>query len=134
MMRVPVVIAPRLERAALVQLARTCHVAAIPSRHTSGYPVDIDEALALGLPVMASECAAAEERYGRSAIQAIGARDVDAWRQAFEDHLKDPQGLQEAQASLPKTVTSATSAAQHLVDFYRQAQVGWNKRQAAADR
>ncbi|MCA9003131.1 MAG: glycosyltransferase family 4 protein, partial [Planctomycetes bacterium] len=83
----------RFDARSLQRIARTCHLAAFPNRHPSGYSLAIDEALAMGLPVLASECGAAMEQFGQGPIQCLPAGDVPAWTQAFRKLLKNP-GLQ----------------------------------------
>ncbi|MDF1837400.1 MAG: glycosyltransferase family 4 protein, partial [Planctomycetota bacterium] len=102
----------RFDGRSLQRIARTCHVAAFPNRRPSGYSLALDEALAMGLPVMASECGAATERFGHGPIQSLPAGDVSAWTQAFRQLLEKPERLTQAFTALPESVTPAAEVAE----------------------
>jgi len=119
--RVPMAMAGRLESGALARVASTCHVAALPGMDPGAYPFALEEALALGLPVMACESGSALERYGAGPIQILPPGDVEAWAVAFLGHLENPSGLQCAQAAVPDRIPCAQSAAESLAELYRHA-------------
>ena len=121
----------RFDARSLQRIARTCHVAAFPNRRPSGYSLALDEALAMGLPVMASECGAATERFGHGSIQSLPARDIPAWTQAFRKLLMQPDLLTQAFAALPETVTPATEVAERLEQHYRRILKGAAARRAS---
>ncbi|MFT5199579.1 MAG: glycosyltransferase involved in cell wall biosynthesis [Planctomycetota bacterium] len=121
----------KFDARSLQRIARTCHVAAFPNRHPSGYSLAIDEALAMGLPVMASECGAATERFGHGPVQSLPAADIPAWTQAFQQLLKQPDRLTQAFVALPESVTSATEVAERLEQHYRRILQGAAARRAS---
>lgn len=121
----------RFDTRSLQRIARTCHVAAFPNRRPSGYSLALDEALAMGLPVMASECGAATERFGNGPIQSLPAGDVSAWTQAFRQLLEKPDQLTQAFAALPESMTPASEVAERLEQHYRRILQGAAARRAS---
>ncbi len=121
----------RFDAHSLQRIARTCHVAAFPNRRPSGYSLVLDEALAMGLPVMASECGAATERFGHGSIQNLPAADVSTWTKAFRQLLEQPARLTQAFAALPESVTPATEVAERLEQHYRRILQGAAARRAS---
>ncbi len=121
----------RFDADSLQRIARSCHVAAFPNRRPSGYSLVLDEALAMGLPVMASECGAATERFGNGSIQDLPVGDIPAWTQAFRQLLAQPERSNQAFAALPESVTHATEVAERLEQHYRRILQGAAARRAS---
>ncbi|MEZ6019284.1 MAG: glycosyltransferase [Planctomycetota bacterium] len=113
-----VTLGDRLDTQAIATLARSCHLAAFPMRRELGYTLVAEEALALGLPVLASHCDGVVERHGSGAIEVLPAGDVPAWARALRHHLSDPADLALAQAALPGTIADAAGVATRLHALY----------------
>jgi len=100
------------------RLARTCHLAAFPSRLPESYSLVVDEAVASGLPVWVAGGEAAIERYGEPAVRALPALEPAAWARAFGELFAHPEALRTARAALPLRVREANESAQELIRIY----------------
>ena len=100
------------EASELVALAARADLAAFPSRLPESYALVVDEALALGLPVWASESAIVRERASEPAVRFLPAGDPASWSRAFVRLLDDPAPLQRARAALSSMDRPAPGAEQ----------------------
>lgn len=98
--------------------AARCHVAVLPSRAAEGYPVAVDEAMALGLPVLASCAEAAAERHGADGLEQLEPRDPDAWTDRIGSFLRRPGELLQLTQSLPAQLPGPAETAERLQSLY----------------
>ncbi len=110
---------PPEELAARLERAGGAHLAAFPSRVAESYGLVVDEALALGLPVWASDRGAPKERIGRAG-RVLPAENPAAWTQAFREVLAAPDMLEAERAAVPEKLRTAADAAQELEELYRK--------------
>jgi len=103
-----------LAAAELARLAARCHLAVFPSTSPESYALDVDVAVALGLPVWASGAEAALERFGAGALELLPAGEAEPWAAALHAWLGDPARSRDAHRLVPDTVPTAAGAAQTL--------------------
>lgn len=99
------------------QAARS-HLAVVPDRVAQGYPLGVDRAMALGLPVLACHAAAAMERYAGEGLEVLEARDADAWTERIEVFIRRPHELAQLAASLPTAIPGPNETAERLMSLY----------------
>ncbi len=108
--------------------AARCHVAVLPSRAAEGYPVAVDEAMALGLPVLASCAEAAAERHGADGLEQLEPRDPDAWTDRIGSFLRRPGELLQLTQCLPSQLPGPAETAERLQSlFVHHASPGQNR-------
>ena len=98
----------------LARRAARCHLAVFPSTSPESYALDVDVAVALGLPVWASGAEAALERFGAGTLELLPAGEAEAWAAALRAWLEEPSRSRDAHRLLPDTVPTAAAAAQTL--------------------
>ncbi len=94
------------------------HVAAFPSRAYESYGLVVDEAQALGLPVLVSDRGAPKERVG-GAGRVLPVGDAAPWTRTFRELLEQPSLLGRWRAALPSKLRTAADAARELDELYR---------------
>lgn len=115
--RLPLAFRGPYDRADLAALAADADLAAFPSRAYESYGLVVDEALALGLPVLVSDRGALPERIGDAGI-ALPAEDPAAWTRAIRSLLDDPDLLAALRDALPDELPTADAAARELERHY----------------
>ena len=84
-------------------------LAVFPSRAEETYSLVVEEAVALGLPVLTSDRGAMPERV-RDAGWSLAVDDVQAWTDRFVEFLREPNLLEEKRRSLRAPATVAEHA------------------------
>jgi len=107
-------------RAEAGAVLRKAHLAVFPWRSPGRYALDVDDALALGVPVWLSGGEAVRERYDASAFTAFPHGESGTWHAALEAWIADPTRAREAYADLPERVPRARDAAAVLVRWSRE--------------
>ncbi|MBI3819634.1 MAG: glycosyltransferase [Planctomycetes bacterium] len=95
-----------------------CDVAAFPSRAPESYGLVVDEALAAGLPVFASNRGALGERVGKAG-EVLPAGDAAAWARALERALLDTTYLESLRDAVParqRTIDDAVAEIDAVVE------------------
>ncbi|MFG0316260.1 MAG: glycosyltransferase, partial [Planctomycetota bacterium JB042] len=105
------------DRARLERLAAEADVAVFPGIAPETYALVVDEALALGLPVIVSDRGAGAERAGEAAL-VVPAGDVDALRDALAGLLDDPGRLDTLRARIVEHVATVDDGAARLDEIY----------------
>jgi len=103
----------------LPAIAARLHLALFPSICFESFGLAVEEALALGLPVVVSARGAPPERIGSAGV-AVPADDVAALRGAVERLLADPRRLHEL-ADAPRPTRTMADVARELAALYREA-------------
>lgn len=103
----------------LPALAAPLHVAVFPSVCSESYSLALEEALALGLPVIVADRGALPERIGRAGIS-VEPESVGALEAALEALLADPDRLARL-AAAPRAVRGADDLARDLAQVYAAA-------------
>jgi|FLOH01.1.fsa_nt_gi glycosyltransferase involved in cell wall biosynthesis len=107
-------------------LARGAHLAAFPSRAPESYGLVVDEAFALGLPVLVSDSGALPERIcprgsgWPAAGQVLPACNPRAWADAITTLVRDPAVITRWRAALPSTMPSPREATSLLLPLYHE--------------
>lgn len=107
----------------LQALTRDCDLAAFPSLAHESYGLVVDEALALGLPVLVSDRGALGERCGDAGV-VLPAGDAEAWARALRRLSVDRAWLEELREALPGRVPTMQDAARDLLARYARALAG----------
>jgi glycosyltransferase involved in cell wall biosynthesis len=110
------------DAASLAAFLSGSHLAAFPSRRELGYGLCVDEALAMGLPVWASDRGAPAERLSAWGLpgRLLPARDPLAWAAALRSVLEAPHTLFEERARVPQSLPTAVDAARLLEEGYER--------------
>ena len=106
----------------LERLASRAHVAVFPSKALESYGLVVDEALALGLPVLAANAGALGERVGaagRVLPRPVDEPAVAAWATALLELVRDPSCLLAWRAAIPDRMPGPEAAASQLLELYR---------------
>jgi glycosyltransferase involved in cell wall biosynthesis len=109
------------DHARLTTAAGRAHVALFPSKALESYGLVVDEALALGLPVMAADAGALGERVGAAGLvlpRPLGAPEVEAWAAALVELALDPTRLEAWRAAIPDRMPGPRDAAALLLEHY----------------
>jgi glycosyltransferase involved in cell wall biosynthesis len=114
---VEIVREPAYDRPRLQRLRFEADVAVFPSRAAETYSLVVDEALALGLPLIVTHRGAMGERAGAAAI-VVPAGDVESLRRAIESLFDADRRAELAAAAAAQTFTIADHAAR-LSAIYR---------------
>lgn len=105
----------------LPRLASRAHLAAFPSKALESYGLVVDEALALGLPVLASDAGALGERVGaagRVLPLPVDAAAVATWAATLAEVADDPTCLATWRAAIPDRMPGPEDAARRLLELY----------------
>ena len=97
--------------------AARSHLAVQPSRIEQGYPLGVDQAMALGLPVLACNASAAMERYAGEGLELLPARDPEGWTERIESFLRRPNELAQLTLSLPDQISGPNQTAERLLSL-----------------
>jgi len=105
----------------VMEVLRSADLLLLPSLWEEPYSLIVDEALAAGLPVLASDLGAPAERIitGETGL-ILPAGDVEAWRQALNRLVAAPDELSRWRQRLratPAVPTRQTSLDQHVVEI-----------------
>ena len=110
----------------LPSLAAGAHLAAFPSRAPESYGLVVDEAFALGLPVLVADSGALPERLcpggegAAAAGQSLPAVNLRAWADAIAILVKDPAVITRWRAAIPSTMPGPSEAARLVEPLYRE--------------
>lgn len=105
----------RLERRALVEVRRRAGVVLVPSRSEESFSYAALEALADGVPVLASEFGALPEVVGAEAV--LRGRDPRAWADALKRLWRDPKRRQERGAQALERARALFSEERYFSDL-----------------
>jgi len=109
------------DMARLAQAAARAHIALFPSKALESYGLVVDEALALGLPVLCAEAGALAERVGGAGLVLPSPRDeaaTRAWSEALLELASDPARLEAWRAAIPDRMPGPSDAAAALLEHY----------------
>ncbi|MDF1800246.1 MAG: glycosyltransferase [Planctomycetota bacterium] len=111
------------ERRDLPRLVAGAHLAVFPSRAPESYGLVVDEALALGLPVLCAASGALAERLPPGAGQALpapapGAAADPRWVAELVALCEQPSRLEEWRAAIPDRIPGPDVLARRLAEHY----------------
>ena len=107
----------RFDAARLERLPAEADLAVFPGTAAETYSLVVDEALALGLPVIVSDRGAAAERAG-PAGRVVTAGDVTELRAVLAELLEQPEQLEALRNSIPPQPLRLADHAQRLLSVY----------------
>ncbi|MFH0945707.1 MAG: PIG-L family deacetylase [Planctomycetota bacterium] len=109
---------PGFDRRRLERLPEEADLAVFPGTAAETYSLVVDEALALGLPVIVSDRGAAADRAGEAGI-VVRTGDVLHLRQAIESVLTNPDLLDRLRTRIPREPATLEEHARRLEEIYR---------------
>lgn len=104
----------------LAEITARHHLAVFPSLAYESYGLVVDEALALGLPVLVSDQGALGERCGDAGM-CLPAGDAEAWSRMLRRLSVDRELLAAMRSAIPGRMPSARDAARDLLARYERA-------------
>jgi glycosyltransferase involved in cell wall biosynthesis len=119
-----VVLGGTYRRVDLPSLVADAHLAVFPSRAPESYGLVVDEALALGLPVLCSDSGALAERLPPGAGRALVAPRTSApaslttWVEALVPLAQQPALLEDWRAAIPDRIPGRDDLARRLLELY----------------
>lgn len=105
----------------LARAAAGAHLAVFPSKALESYGLVVDEALALGLPVLASSAGALGERVGAAGLVLDSPTSPSAlaqWTDALVELAREPARLEAWRAAIPDRMPGPSEAAAALLKTY----------------
>lgn len=109
---------PGFDQERLERLPAEADLAVFPGTAAETYSLVVDEALALGLPVIVSDRGAAADRAGQAGI-VVRTGDAEHLRQAIQSVLDDPDQLERLRALIPGDPATLEEHERRLTEIYR---------------
>jgi len=99
--------------------ARRCDVCVLPTRLAESFSLVVEEALALGLPVVSSAGAAVGERHRSKAVRLLPPNDPQALAHALRELHEEPHELAAMRAAVPGDLRTSVDSNRDLEQLYR---------------